>query len=216
MPAGAVSEEQPIVFIVDDDTMLRESLEGLLRSVGLRVQAFGSAQEFLQSKRPDAPGCLVLDVRLPGQSGLEFQRALVAAGIHIPIIFISGYGDIPMSVRAIKSGAIEFLTKPLHEQEFLDAIQVGIEHDRFQRQEAKAAATLQKRLDLLTPREREVLALIIAGQLNKQIAGQLSLSEATVKVHRSQIMHKMQARSLVELLRMTSAKGISIEKPPAI
>jgi len=216
MPAGALNDEQPIVFIIDDDLLLRESLESLLRSVGLRVQTFGSAQEFLQSKRPDAPGCLVLDVRLPGQSGLEFQRALAATGIHIPIIFISGYGDIPMSVRAMKSGAIEFLTKPLHEQEFLDAIQVGLEQDRFQRQEAKAATTLQKRLDSLTPREREVLTLIIAGQLNKQIAGQLSLSEATVKVHRSQIMHKMQARSLVELLRMTSAKGISIEKPPAI
>jgi len=216
MPTVPLSEEQPIVFIVDDDISLRDSLEDLLRSVGLGVRTFGSAQEFLQSQRPDAPGCLVLDVRLPGQSGLEFQRTLAAAGIHIPIIFISGHGDIPMTVRAMKSGAIEFLTKPLHEQELLDAIQTGIENDRAQRQEAKAAATLQKRLDSLTPREREILMLILAGQLNKQIAAQLSLSEATVKVHRSQIMHKMQARSLVDLLRMTSAQGISIEKPRAV
>ncbi len=216
MPTGPVSKEQPVVFIVDDDASLRDALEDLLRSVGLGVRTFGSAQAFLESERPDAPGCLVLDVRMPGQSGLEFQRTLGAAGIHIPIIFISGHADIPMSVQAMKSGAIEFLTKPLREQDLLDAIQLGIENDRVLRQTAKAAVKLQERLDSLTPREREILKLILAGQLNKQIAAHLSLSEATVKVHRSQIMHKMQARSLVDLLRMASAPGISLEKPRAV
>ncbi len=215
MPTGASSEEQPVVFIVDDDAALRDSLEDLLRSVGLEVRTFGSAQAFLQSKRPDAPGCLVLDVRMPGQSGLEFQRTLAAAGIHIPVIFISGHGDIPMTVQAMKSGAIEFLTKPLREQDLLDAIQLGIENDRVLRQTAKTVVKLQERLDSLTPREREILKLILAGQLNKQIAAHLSLSEATVKVHRSQIMHKMQAHSLVDLLRMASAPGVSLEKPRA-
>jgi FixJ family two-component response regulator len=213
MTGGLVSEHQPVVFVVDDDAAVRAAVEDLLRSVGLAVRTYGSTQEFLQSKRPDAPGCLVLDVRMPGQSGLEFQRALTTTGVDIPIIFISGHGDIPMSVRAMKSGAIEFLTKPLHEQELLDAIQVGIEHDRARRQEVKAAAELQERFDSLTGREREVLVLVIAGQLNKQIAAQLELSEATVKVHRSQIMHKMHARSLIDLVRMASTNGVSIRKP---
>jgi FixJ family two-component response regulator len=212
MAGDLASQQQPVVFVVDDDASVRGAVEDLLRSVGLAVRVHASTQEFLQSKRPDAPGCLVLDVRMPGQSGLEFQRVLTTAGIHLPIIFISGHGDIPMSVRAMKSGAIEFLTKPLHEQELLDAIQLGIEHDRARRQKAATIAELQERFDLLTVREREVLMLVITGQLNKQIAAQLELSEATVKVHRSQIMHKMRARSLVDLLRMTSTLGISVGK----
>ncbi len=207
-----MTEPQSFVFVVDDDASVRAAVEDLLRSVGLAVRTFGSTQEFLQSKLPDAPGCLVLDVRMPGQSGLEFQRMLTATGIHLPIIFISGHGDIPMSVRAIKSGAIEFLTKPLHEQELLDAIQSGIERDRARRQNAKAVTELQERFESLTGREREVLELVITGQLNKQIAAQLALSEATVKVHRSQIMHKMRARSLVDLVRMADALGVSKPK----
>ena len=202
-------ESQSFVFVVDDDASVRAAVEDLLRSVGLSVRTYGSTQEFLQSKLPDAPGCLVLDVRMPGQSGLEFQRMLTATGIHLPIIFISGHGDIPMSVRAIKSGAIEFLTKPLHEQELLDAIQGGIERDRARRQNVKAVTELQERFESLTGREREVLELVITGQLNKQIAAQLTLSEATVKVHRSQIMHKMRARSLVDLVRMADTLGVS-------
>ena len=205
-------ESQSVVFVVDDDASVRAAVEDLLRSVGLAVRTYGSTQEFLQSKLPDAPGCLVLDVRMPGQSGLEFQRTLTTTGIHLPIIFISGHGDIPMSVRAIKSGAIEFLTKPLHEQELLDAIQSGIERDRARRQNAKAITELQERLDSLTGREREVLELVITGQLNKQIAAQLELSEATVKVHRSQIMQKMRARSLVDLVRMADTLGVSKPK----
>jgi FixJ family two-component response regulator len=207
-----MTEAQSFVFVIDDDASVRTAVEDLLRSVGLAVRTFGSTQEFLQSKLPDAPGCLVLDVRMPGQSGLEFQRMLAATGIHLPIIFISGHGDIPMSVRAIKSGAIEFLTKPLHEQELLDAIQSGIERDRARRQNAKAVTELQERFESLTGREREVLELVITGQLNKQIAAQLALSEATVKVHRSQIMHKMRARSLVDLVRMADALGVSKPK----
>ena len=205
-------ESQSFVFVVDDDASVRAAVEDLLRSVGLAVRTYGSTQEFLQSKLPDAPGCLVLDVRMPGQSGLEFQRMLTATGIHLPVIFISGHGDIPMSVRAIKSGAIEFLTKPLHEQELLDAIQGGIERDRARRQNVKAVTELQERFESLTGREREVLELVITGQLNKQIAAQLTLSEATVKVHRSQIMHKMRARSLVDLVRMADTLGVSKQK----
>lgn len=205
-------ESQSFVFVVDDDASVRAAVEDLLRSVGLAVRTYGSTQEFLQSKLPDAPGCLVLDVRMPGQSGLEFQRTLTNTGIHLPIIFISGHGDIPMSVRAIKSGAIEFLTKPLHEQELLDAIQGGIERDRARRESVKAMSELQERFDLLTGREREVFELVITGQLNKQIAAQLELSEATVKVHRSQIMHKMRARSLVDLVRMADTLGVSKPK----
>jgi FixJ family two-component response regulator len=207
-----MTESQSFVFVVDDDASVRAAVEDLLRSVGLAVRTYGSTQEFLQSKLPDAPGCLVLDVRMPGQSGLEFQRMLTTTGIHLPIIFISGHGDIPMSVRAIKSGAIEFLTKPLHEQELLDAIQSGIERDRARRQNAKAVTELQERFESVTGREREVLELVITGQLNKQIAAKLELSEATVKVHRSQIMHKMRARSLVDLVRMADALGVSKPK----
>ena len=203
------TREQPVVFIVDDDASVRRGLEDLLRSVDLEVETFGSAQEFLARKRPDAPGCIVLDVRLPGASGLEFQRVLAESNIPLPVIFISGHGDIPMSVRAIKSGVIEFLTKPLKEQELLDAVHAGIERDRVRRQEAKLVAELRERFNSLTPREQEVLAFVITGQVNKQIAYELKLSEMTVKVHRSQVMHKMGARSLVDLVRMADRLGVS-------
>jgi FixJ family two-component response regulator len=204
-----VAREQPVVFVIDDDASVRGGLEDLLRSVGLAVESFGSAQEFLAGKRLDAPGCIVLDVRLPGASGLEFQRVLTESSIHLPIIFISGHGDIPMSVRAIKSGAIEFLTKPLKEQELLDAVQAGIERDRVRRQEAKLVAELRERFVSLTSREQEVFALVVTGRPNKQIAYELKLSEMTVKVHRSQGMHKMGARSLVDLARMADKLGVT-------
>jgi FixJ family two-component response regulator len=207
-----MSEEPPVVFVIDDDASVRDAIADLLQSVGIEVETFRSAQEFLQSKRPDAPGCIVLDVRLPGPSGLEFQRTLNKSNIHLPIIFISGHGDIPMSVRAMKSGAIEFLTKPLREQELLDAIQTGIERDRARRQQAKVIAELQLRFDSLTPREREVMALVVTGRRNKQIAAQAKLSEMTVKVHRSQIMRKMRAKSLVDLVRMADELGVTNRK----
>jgi RNA polymerase sigma factor (sigma-70 family) len=210
------AEEQPVVFVIDDDGMVRDAVKDLLRSVGLRVESFGSAQDFLQSKRSDAPGCIVLDVRLPGASGLEFQRTLVESGIPLPVIFISGHGDISMSVRAIKSGAIEFLTKPLREQELLDAVQAGIERDRARRRQANLVDELQERLNSLTSREREVLALVVTGRPNKQIAHQLELSEMTVKVHRSQASRKMRAKSLIDLVRMADKLGISTEKSEAI
>jgi FixJ family two-component response regulator len=202
-------EEQPVVFVIDDDASVRDAIVDLLRSVGLAVESFGSTQEFLQSNRPDAPGCIVLDVRLPGPSGLEFQRTLNKSNIDLPVIFISGHADIPMSVRAMKSGAIEFLTKPVPEQELLDAIQTGIERDRARRQDARVLAELRERFDSLTPREREVLAFVVTGRRNKQIAAQANLSEMTVKVHRSQIMRKMRAKSLVDLVRMADALGVS-------
>ena len=173
---------------------------------------FGSAQEFLQRPRPDAPGCIVVDVRLPGTSGLEFQKVLIQAGIRLPVIFITGHGDIPMSVMAMKSGAIEFLTKPLREQSLLDAVNAGIEGDRLRRQASKHVSELQLRFELLTPREREVFALVVTGRPNKQIAAQLELSEMTVKVHRSQITKKMRASSIVDLARMADRLGLSAEK----
>jgi FixJ family two-component response regulator len=205
---AASTEERPVVFIIDDDEQVRETVADLLRSVGLGAQAFGSTQEFMRAKRPDAPGCIVLDVRLPGASGLEFQRTLVDSNIRLPVIFITGHGDIGMSVRAIKSGAEQFLTKPLREQELLDAVQACIEQDRARRQEASLVAELQERFNSLTSREREVLPLVITGRMNKQIAGQLELSEMTVKVHRGQIMRKMRARSVVDLVRMADKLGI--------
>jgi FixJ family two-component response regulator len=203
--------EQPVVFVVDDDASVRDALARALRTVGLEVESFGSTREFLQSKRPDAPGCIVLDVRLPGPSGIELQRELMKSNINLPVIFISGHGDIAMSVRAIKSGAIEFLTKPLREQELLDAVNAGIERDRVRRKEATFLAELQQRYNSLTPREREVLALVVSGRPNKQIAAQLELSEVTVKVHRSQISRKMQATSVVDLVRMADKLGVSSE-----
>jgi RNA polymerase sigma factor (sigma-70 family) len=201
-------EKQSIIYVIDDDESVREGVVDLLRSVGHTVQPFGSAQEFLDSPRPDAPGCIVLDVRLPGPSGLEFQHTLSKSNIQLPIVFISGHGDIPMSVRAIKSGAIEFLTKPLNEQQLLDAVQAGIEHDRARREQANVVAEFRERFDSLTPREREILTLVVSGRPNKQIAAQLGLSEMTVKVHRSQVMRKMRASSLVDLVRMADRLGV--------
>jgi len=208
-----MKKEPALVFVIDDDASVRNGVADLLRSVGLGVEAFGSTEEFLQSERRDAAGCIVLDVRLPGPSGLEFQRTLDQSDIHLPIIFISGHGDIPMSVQAMKSGAIEFLTKPLREQELLDAIHTGIARDRARRREAEVIAELRERFNSLTPREREVLAIVVTGRRNKQIAAQAKLSEMTVKVHRSQIMRKMRAKSLVDLVRMADALGVSPGKP---
>jgi RNA polymerase sigma factor (sigma-70 family) len=205
---STMRDEQPVVYVIDDDVSVREGVADLFRSVGHTVHLFGSAQDFLDAKLADSPGCIVLDLRLPGPSGLEFQRTLIKSNIELPIVFISGHGDIPMSVRAIKAGAIEFLTKPLHEQQLLDAVQAGIDRDRARRQQAKVAVELHHRLDSLTPREREILTLVVSGARNKQIAGQLGLSEMTVKVHRSQIMRKMRAKSLIDLVRMTDKLAV--------
>jgi FixJ family two-component response regulator len=199
--------ERPVVFVVDDDPSMRHALQDLVASVGLEPRAFATPQEFLQARRADAPSCLVLDVRLPGASGLAFQEELARAGVRVPVIFITGHGDIPMSVRAIKAGAIEFLSKPFREQELLDAIHAGIERDRAQRRAAAAVAELEQRFATLTEREREIMPLVIAGQANKRIAAELGVAEATVKVHRAQIMRKMQAQSLPELVRMGDALG---------
>ncbi|MGC1559724.1 MAG: response regulator [Bradyrhizobium sp.] len=207
-----MSVEQPVIFVVDDDASAREGIEDLLQSVGLRVMTFRSPQEFLEGARPDAPGCIVLDVRLPGTSGLEFQKMLIDAGIHLPVIFVTGHGDIPMSVMAMKSGAIEFLTKPFREQSLLDAINAGIEKDRQRRDGLKLVLELQQRFQRLTPREREVFALIVTGRPNKQVAAELGLSEMTVKVHRSQVTKKMRATSIVELARIADRLGLSVDK----
>jgi FixJ family two-component response regulator len=204
-----MSEEQPIVYVIDDDESVREGVADLVRSVGQQVRLFRSAKEFLDGTRPDVPSCIVLDVRLPGPSGIELQRRLIKSNIQLPIIFISGHGDIAMSVGAIKSGAIEFLTKPLNEQKLLDAIQVGIARDRTRRKEAQVVAELRERFDSLTPREREILTLVVSGGRNKHIAAQVELSEMTVKLHRSHIMQKMRASSLVDLVRMADQLGVS-------
>jgi FixJ family two-component response regulator len=206
--ASLSTEEQGIVFIVDDDPSVRAALEDLLGSIGLNVQSFGTVQEFLDTKRPDAAGCIVLDVRLPGTSGLEFQRLLVRSEINLPIIFISGHGDVEISVQAMKLGAIEFLTKPLREQELVEAVQFGVARERARRQEARRLAGLKERLQSLTPREREVFELVTIGRQSKVIAADLKLSVMTVKVHRSHIMRKMGAKSLIDLARIANSLGI--------
>ena len=203
-----MTEDRPAVFVIDDDPSMRRSLDTLLRSVALDVHLFSSAQEFMRAKRPEAPGCLVLDVRLPGMSGLAFQQELAKSRIALPIIFISGHGDVPMTVRAMKAGAAEFLTKPFDDQVLLDAVYAAIERDRTRRRDAASLADLSARYRTLTEREREVLQLVVTGRANKQIAAELKLSVVTVKVHRGQVMHKMQARSVVELVRMADRLGL--------
>ncbi len=207
-PRNLASAEEPIVFVIDDDASVREALRNLFRSVGLRVEVFGSASEFLQSKLPDIPGCLILDIRLPRVSGLDFQAELADAGIHIPIIFMTGHGDIPMSVRAMKAGAVDFLTKPFRDQDMLDAVTTAIERDRNNRNEAKSLSRLQALFVTLTPREQEVMALVTAGLMNKQIAAEIGIAEITVKIHRGHIMKKMAAKSLADLVRMAQTLGI--------
>ena len=192
----------PVVFVIDDDPSVRSSLKFLLSTVGLQVESFDSADAFLRKTLPDAPSCLVLDVRLPGLSGLDFQRELTARNITIPIVFLTGHGDIPMSVRAMKAGAVEFLTKPFRDQDLLDAVGIALERDRAKREEGKEVATLKQCFDSLTSREQEVISLVVSGMLNKQIADQLGTAESTVKVQRSRAMEKMHAKSLADLVRM--------------
>ena len=214
-----MSREAPIVFVVDDDVSIRQALTNLLRSVGFNVQTFGAAAEFFSSNRPEAPACLVLDVRLPGSSGLDLQRQLIEAKIRIPIIFITGHGDIQMSVRAMKAGAVEFLTKPFRDQELLDAVQQAIDRDRAHRQERREIADVERRYSSLTARERQVLELVVQGMVNKQIGDELHISEPTVKLHRARLMQKMQAESLAGLIHMADRLGIgagkSRQSPPA-
>jgi FixJ family two-component response regulator len=207
-----LTETTPVVFVVDDDPSVRRAIQRLVASVGLKVELFGSAHEFLRSERPNAPGCLVLDVRLPGISGLDFQRELADANIHIPIIFITAHADIPMTVRAMKAGAVEFLTKPFRDQDLLDAIHFALERDHTTRLQEEEVAKLRGRYESLTPREREVLPWVVSGLLSKQIADAIGATEATVKVHRSQLMRKMGANSVADLVRMAEKIGISVPK----
>jgi FixJ family two-component response regulator len=207
-----MKETEATVFIVDDDAHMRESLRNLVRSVGLRAELFASAQEFLQSRHSNAPSCLVLDVRMPGLSGLDLQRQTAEAGLEIPIIFITGHGDIPMTVRAMKAGAVEFLTKPFRDQDLLDAIQQALKRSRKVREQQAATEELRRRFALLTSREREVMERVVAGLLNKQIGADLGTSETTVKIHRHQVMEKMGAGSLAELVRMADRLGIPVQK----
>ena len=210
------SVREPIVFIIDDDPSMRRALTNLFQSVGLAVEAFGSAPEMLQNKLPDVASCLVLDIRLPGLSGLDLQTELAKANIHIPIIFITGHGDIPMSVRAMKGGAVDFLSKPFRDQELLDAVVAAIDRDRKRREIQKNVANLQSHFETLTSRERDVLALVASGMLNKQIAAELGLAEITVKIYRGHVMRKMGARSLADLIRMTEALGIRRGRPDRV
>ena len=205
-------EAEPVVFVIDDDEMIRDGIQSLIRSVGFRVKTFASAQDFMRAKREDAPACLVLDVRMPGLSGLDLQREMSNAGIRIPIIFITGHGDIPMSVRAMKEGALEFLTKPFRGQELLDAVREGVDRDRGSRRDRAELMEIRARFDLLTPRETEVMKLVVAGLLNKQIAFELGTSELTVKTHRAHVMEKTQADSLARLVRMSEKLKNSLQK----
>jgi len=205
-PVG--STDQPIVFVVDDDASMRQALARLLQSVQLRVEVFASPQEFLQSERPNVPSCLVLDVRLPGLSGLDFQAELAKADVRIPIVFITGHGDIPMSVRAMKAGAVDFLAKPFRDQDLLDAVTAAIQRDQKRREHENAMTDLRAHFSSLTPREREIMALVASGLMSKQIAAEVGLSEITVKVHRSHLMKKMGARSVADLVRMAEALGV--------
>ncbi len=207
-----MNEVAPIVFVVDDDPVVCASMKRLIRTLGLEVQTFSSAQEFLRAKRPNAPGCLVLDVRLPDLSGLDLQEELAKTNVDLPIVFVTGHADIPMSVRAMKAGAVEFLTKPFREQDLLEAIQHGIGQHRATRERRAAISELEQRMDSLTPREREVFPLVAGGLLNKQIASQLGASEKTIKIHRSQLMRKMEAGSLADLVRMSERLKISSRK----
>jgi FixJ family two-component response regulator len=204
-----MNEEPPCIVVIDDDSSVRKALDNLLKSVGFAVELFASPQEFLQSERPDRPGCIVLDVRFPGRSGLDMQRDLASANARLPIIFITGYGDIPMSVRAMKAGAVEFLTKPFRDQDLLDAVGAAIEKDRERRTGDSRLAELLARFDTLTARERQVMSLVVAGRLNKQIAGELGVSEMTVKMHRRQVMRKMQAGGVAQLVRLADQIGIA-------
>jgi FixJ family two-component response regulator len=206
---NGTTEQQPRIVVIDDDASMRKALDNLLKSVGFEVELFASPQEFLQSGRPDRPGCIVLDVRFPGRSGLDMQRDLGDANTRLPIIFITGYGDIPMSVRAMKAGAVEFLTKPFRDQDLLDAVGTALEEDRARRAGEMRLAELRGRFDMLTARERQVLSLVVAGRLNKQIAGELGVSEMTVKMHRRQVMRKMQATGVAQLVRLADQIGVS-------
>lgn len=209
-----MKEADAIVFVIDDDASIREALKSLVRSVGLRVETFRSPGEFVKKELPHVPSCLVLDVRLPGISGLDFQRELTEGNVRIPVVFITGHGDIPMSVRAMKAGAVEFLTKPFRDQDLLDAIQLSLEKDRARRERESEITTLKDRFESLTPREQEVLPWVVAGKLNKQIAAELGTSEATVKVHRSQLMRKMGAESVADLVRMADKMKIPVPGRP--
>ena len=209
----ATTEIQPSIVVIDDDASVRRALDNLFKSVGFAVELFASPQEFLQSERPDRPGCIVLDVRFPGRSGLDMQRDLTQANAQLPIIFITGYGDIPMSVRAMKAGAVEFLTKPFRDQDLLDAVGAALEKDRMRRAGDLRLAELQSRFDTLTARERQVMSLVVAGRLNKQIAGELGVSEMTVKMHRRQVMRKMQAGGVAQLVRLADQIGIAVPQP---